>query len=85
MQRAAVWFANGLELLKTEAPMARAIEQDQLGGPERAHNTRRNIASIRDNVPTVIDGILKGDILGTFDQWCADDVVMSPIGRSPCF
>ena len=36
--------------------------------------------SIRDNVQSVIDGILKGDILGTFDQWYADDVVMSENG-----
>ena len=36
--------------------------------------------SIRDNVQTVIDGILKGDILGTFDRWYADDIVMSENG-----
>ncbi|MFT5359009.1 MAG: ketosteroid isomerase-like protein [Polyangiales bacterium] len=33
--------------------------------------------SIRANVQAVIDGISKGDILGTFDEWYADDVVMS--------
>ena len=36
--------------------------------------------SIRDNVQAVIDGILKGDILGTFDHWYADAVVMSENG-----
>ena len=36
--------------------------------------------SIRDDVQAVIDGILKGDILGTFDRWYADDVVMSENG-----
>ena len=36
--------------------------------------------SIRDNVQAVIDGILKGDILGTFDRWYADDIVMSENG-----
>jgi len=35
---------------------------------------------IRDNVQAVIDGIRKGDVLGTFDHWCADDVVMSENG-----
>lgn len=35
---------------------------------------------IRDDVTAVIDGILKGDILGTFDQWYADDVAMSENG-----
>ena len=33
--------------------------------------------SNRDNVQAVIDGILKGDILGTFDRFYSDDVVMS--------
>ncbi len=36
--------------------------------------------SIRENVQAVVDGILKGDILGTFDRWYADDVVMSENG-----
>lgn len=36
--------------------------------------------STRENVQTVINGIRKGDILGTFDQWYADDVVMSENG-----
>ena len=36
--------------------------------------------SIRDDVQAVIDGILKGDILGTFDRWYAADVVMSENG-----
>jgi len=36
--------------------------------------------SIRDDVQAVIDGILKGDILGTFDRYYADDVVMSENG-----
>ena len=36
--------------------------------------------SIRDDVQAVIDGILKGDILGTFDRWYDDDVVMSENG-----
>ena len=36
--------------------------------------------STRENVGAVIDGILKGDILGTFDRWYADDVVMSENG-----
>ena len=36
--------------------------------------------SIREDVQAVIDGILKGDILGTFDRWYADDVVMSENG-----
>ena len=36
--------------------------------------------STRANVQAVIDGILKGDILGTFDLWYADDVVMSENG-----
>ncbi len=36
--------------------------------------------STRENVHAVIDGILKGDILGTFDRWYADDVVMSENG-----
>ena len=37
--------------------------------------------STRANVQAVIDGILKGDILGTFDRWYADDVVMSENGE----
>ncbi|MDJ0848965.1 MAG: nuclear transport factor 2 family protein [Myxococcota bacterium] len=36
--------------------------------------------STRENVQAVIDGILKGDILGTFDRWYAEDVVMSENG-----
>ena len=36
--------------------------------------------SNRENVQAVIDGILKGDILGTFDRFYADDVVMSENG-----
>ena len=36
--------------------------------------------SNRDNLPAVIDGILKGNILGTFDRLYADDVVMSENG-----
>ncbi len=36
--------------------------------------------STRANVQAVIDGILKGDILGTFDRFYADDVVMSENG-----
>jgi len=36
--------------------------------------------SIRNDVQAVIDGILKGDILGTFDRFYADDVVMSENG-----
>ena len=36
--------------------------------------------SIRENVQAVIDGISKGDILGTFDKWYSDDVVMSENG-----
>ena len=35
---------------------------------------------IRDQVQAVIDGILKGDVLGTFDRWYDDDVVMSENG-----
>ena len=31
-------------------------------------------------VQAVIDGILQGDILGTFDEYYADDVVMSENG-----
>ena len=46
--------------------------------------------SNRDNVQAVIDGILKGDILGTFDRLYADDVVMSEngvderVGKAAC-
>ena len=46
--------------------------------------------SNRDNVQAVIDGILKGDILGTFDRFYADDVVMSEngvderVGKAAC-
>jgi ketosteroid isomerase-like protein len=36
--------------------------------------------SIRNDVQAVIDGILKGDILGTFDRFYAEDVVMSENG-----
>lgn len=36
--------------------------------------------SIRSNVQAVIDGILKGDILATFDRYYADAVVMSENG-----
>ncbi len=36
--------------------------------------------SLRENVQAVIDGILAGDVLGTFDAWYADDVVMSENG-----
>ena len=36
--------------------------------------------STRANVQAVVDGILKGDILGTFDRFYADDVVMSENG-----
>jgi ketosteroid isomerase-like protein len=39
-----------------------------------------SIMSIRSNVQAVIDGILKGDILGTFDRYYAEDVVMSENG-----
>ncbi len=35
---------------------------------------------IQDSVQAVIDGILAGDILGTFDRFYADDVVMSENG-----
>ncbi|MDY7095136.1 MAG: nuclear transport factor 2 family protein [Acidobacteriota bacterium] len=37
--------------------------------------------SIRDKVQTVIDGILAGKILETFDEHYADDVVMSENGQ----
>jgi ketosteroid isomerase-like protein len=36
--------------------------------------------AVRDDVQAVIDGILAGDILGTFDRHYADDVVMSENG-----
>jgi SnoaL-like protein len=36
--------------------------------------------SQRANVQAVIDGILAGKILDTFDRWYADDVVMSENG-----
>ena len=36
--------------------------------------------STRDNVQTVIDGILKGNILETFDRYYDDDVVMTENG-----
>ncbi len=36
--------------------------------------------SIQDRVQAVIDGILKGEILETFDRFYADDVVMSENG-----
>jgi ketosteroid isomerase-like protein len=35
---------------------------------------------IRSNVQAVIDGILRGDILGIFDHYYAEDVVMSENG-----
>ncbi len=35
---------------------------------------------IRNDVQAVIDGILKGEILETFDRYYADDVVMSENG-----
>lgn len=37
--------------------------------------------SIRDKVQAVIDGVLEGKILETFDQYYADDVVMSENGE----
>jgi hypothetical protein len=46
--------------------------------------------SHRNNVQAVIDGILKGDILGTFDRFYSDDVVMSEngvderVGKAAC-
>ena len=36
--------------------------------------------SVRSDVQCVIDGILKGEILETFDRYYADDVVMSENG-----
>ena len=36
--------------------------------------------STQENVQAVIDGILKGEILETFDRYYADDVVMSENG-----
>ena len=36
--------------------------------------------SNQDNVQAVIDSILKGDILGTFDRFYADDIIMSENG-----
>lgn len=36
--------------------------------------------SIRNDVQAVIDGILEGEILETFDRYYADDVVMSENG-----
>jgi ketosteroid isomerase-like protein len=36
--------------------------------------------STRENVQAVIDGILAGKILETFDQYYADDVIMSENG-----
>ncbi len=44
----------------------------------------------RDNVQAVIDGVLAGKILETFDKYYADDVVMSEngvderVGKRPC-
>jgi len=35
---------------------------------------------IRKNVQAVIDGVLAGKILETFDRWYADDVLMSENG-----
>ena len=46
--------------------------------------------SDRNNVQAVIDGILKGDILGTFDRFYADGIVMSEngvderVGKTAC-
>ena len=39
--------------------------------------------SVRDHVQAVIDGILRGEILETFDRYYADDVVMSENGVDP--
>lgn len=36
--------------------------------------------SVNDSVRAVIDGILKGEILDTFDRYYADDVIMSENG-----
>ena len=36
--------------------------------------------STRENVQAVIDGILRGEIVETFDKWYADDIVMSENG-----
>jgi ketosteroid isomerase-like protein len=38
--------------------------------------------NVREQVQAVIDGILAGDILGTFDRYYADDVVMSENGAN---
>ena len=38
---------------------------------------------IQSNVQAVIDGIMKGEILETFDRFYADDVVMSENGVDP--
>lgn len=38
--------------------------------------------SNRDNVQAIIDGILQGDILGTFDRFYSDDIVMSENGSN---
>lgn len=38
--------------------------------------------ALKDQVQAVIDGILKGDILGTFETFYADDVVMVENGVS---
>jgi ketosteroid isomerase-like protein len=38
--------------------------------------------STRKHVQAVIDGILRGEILATFDRWYADDVVMSENGAN---
>jgi ketosteroid isomerase-like protein len=39
--------------------------------------------NIRESVQNVIDGILAGKILETFDRYYADDVVMSENGANP--
>ena len=41
---------------------------------------RQGSVSTRENVPAVIDGIRKGDILRTFDCCYPEDVVMSANG-----
>lgn len=38
---------------------------------------------LRDHVQAVIDGILKGEILATFDAWYDDAVIMSENGGEP--
>ena len=49
----------------------------------RGRESKQEIAmSIRDNVQAVIDGILAGKILETFDQYYAEDVIMTENGAS---